>query len=281
MGGFLGLFDYSKPGPGVPKDGPQKPRIVVFFEIYTRKFWNLVKLNLMFVLFNLPAILVAAILAIASQLFFKNKVSEDLLLDFVFRFVFAAVALCIPVLTVGPAQAGFTYILRNYAREEHAFIWGDFKEHALKNFKEGIIISLIDLAVTLVIVFDIYIYRSLDKSSLLITAASVLLMISFVIYFMMHLYIYPMLVSFKLTIKQLYKNALIFSLIYFLPNLGILVLCLVLTFASFIMPILGFMLFPLITMSTIGLITNFYVYPRLKKHMFDKIEQQNTSVEEA
>lgn len=274
MGGFFGLFDYSKPGPGVSKDAPPKPRIVVFFEIFSRKFWHLIKLNMLFFVFNIPAVLLAVFLAFASQLIMNNKVSDDILLDFVFRFMIAAVTLCVPIITVGPAQAGFTYVLRNYAREEHAFIWEDFKEHSLKNFREGIIISLIDLAVVVLIIFDIYIYSSIGKNNMLVTAASVLLFLSLIMFFIMHMYIYPMLVSFKLSVKQIYKNALIFSIINFLPNLGIALICLVLVFATFYMPFVGFVLFPLITMSTIGLITNFYVYPHLKKHMFDKIQQQ-------
>ena len=30
MAGFFGLFDYSKPGPGVHKNGPKKKSFVVF-----------------------------------------------------------------------------------------------------------------------------------------------------------------------------------------------------------------------------------------------------------
>ena len=50
MAGFFGFFDYTKPGPGVPnpEDAPKKARILVFLEILQRKFWNLIKINLMF-----------------------------------------------------------------------------------------------------------------------------------------------------------------------------------------------------------------------------------------
>lgn len=276
MGGFFGLFDYNKPGPGVPKDAPPKPGVIVFFEIFFRKFWNLVKLNLLFFVFNLPAFLLAAFLIIFSQMIITERIGNDIFLDFSFRFVIAAFLLCVPVITFGPAQAGFTYVLRNYAREEHAFIWEDFKEHSLKNFKEGMIISCIDFAVVALILFDMYVYFSLDRNNILVSAASVLIFISLVIYYLMHLYIYPMLVSFQLSIKQIYKNALIFSIINLIPNLGIAMINIVLVFITFYLPMTGFLLFPVITMSTVGLITNFYVYPQLKKHMFDKLENLET-----
>ena len=279
MAGIFGFFDYTKPGPGVPKDAPPKPRIVVFFEIFSRKFWHLVKLNMLFSIFNLPAILMVLFLILASQSSMNTRFSEDLFADFVFRFLFGAVLLCIPLITVGPAQAGFTYVLRNYAREEHAFIWEDFKEHALKNFKESMIISAIDFIVVLIIWMDISIYMSMDKSNILISIASALLILSFVIYLMMHMYIYPMLVTFKLNIKQIYKNAFIFTIMKFLPNVGILLLCAFVIMLTFYFPILGFMLFPFITMSTLGLITNFHVYPYLKKYMMDRLPQQESAGE--
>ena len=43
MAGFFGLFDYTKEGPGVPKDAPPKSRFVIFFEVFARKFWNIIK----------------------------------------------------------------------------------------------------------------------------------------------------------------------------------------------------------------------------------------------
>ncbi len=56
MAGFFGLFDYTKPGKGVDKNSPQKKRIFVFFELYFRKFWKLITLNLIYILFCIPII---------------------------------------------------------------------------------------------------------------------------------------------------------------------------------------------------------------------------------
>ncbi len=281
MAGFFGFFDYTKPGPGVPDpdSAPPKARIVVFFEIFTRKFWNLVKLNLMFTLFNLPAILIA--LVFISNLFIQKTILNDINTDLIIKFLFVSIFLCIPVLTVGPAQAGFTYVLRNYSREEHAFLWWDFKETALKNLKESLIISVIDFIVVVIVGIDINLYMNINKGSFLMTVAGSLVFLAFTIYVMMHMYIYPMLVTFKLNVRQLYKNAFLFAIMRFIPNLLILLLCIVVLGASFYNAYLGFILFPLLTMSLIGLITNFYVYPTMKKYMIDKVtEQENSKKEE-
>lgn len=56
MAGFFGMFDYSKPGKGVDKNGPQKKRFFLFFELYFRKFSKMILLNLMFLAFCIPII---------------------------------------------------------------------------------------------------------------------------------------------------------------------------------------------------------------------------------
>ena len=144
-----------------------------------------------------------------------------------------AVFLCLPVITFGPAQAGMTYIFRNYSREEHAFIWSDFKEHGLKNFKQSMIVGTINLLVTVVVLIDIYIYLKMPSDNLIITIASTLIIVAFVIFMMMSMYLYPMMVTFKLTIKQLYKNAFLFAIMKLIPNLLILILCIAIVVLSF------------------------------------------------
>ena len=53
---FFGLFDYSKPGPGISKDAPKKRGFIEFWEIFFRKFWKLCTANLLYVLVNLPVV---------------------------------------------------------------------------------------------------------------------------------------------------------------------------------------------------------------------------------
>ena len=47
--------NYNKPGPGVPRDAPRKKGVPRFFEVLSRDFSNLVKLNLILFIFTLPA----------------------------------------------------------------------------------------------------------------------------------------------------------------------------------------------------------------------------------
>ena len=47
------------------------------------------------------------------------------------------------ILITGPAQAGMAYVMRNWARDEHAFPWSDFKDAVKDNWKQALGISAI------------------------------------------------------------------------------------------------------------------------------------------
>jgi len=284
MAGFFGLFDYNKPGPGVPRDAPPKSPFIVFFEILQRKFWNFVKVNLMFLIFNIPAIIFGMFVL---TFFFPNilpdalKDSETLLSDVMLKFIFLTLMMCIPMVTTGPAQAGFTYIMRNYAREEHAFIWSDFKETAIKNMKQSLIISTINSLLTFIMLFSIRAYMILGSGNFIMTAGSAIMVVLFIIFAIMNMYIYPIMITFDLKIKQIYKNALIFAVVKFLPNVGILLLSVFLIILSFYFnPIIGIIIYLFFTVSLIGFLTNFYVYPKLKKYMISRIEEEEDEDDE-
>lgn len=271
MAGIFGFFDFTKPGPGVEKDEPQKARILVFLDIYSRKFWHLIKLNLLYFLFSVPMLLVYVFLALnILPQFISNNIDMDVFI----KLIIGVSMFSVSVITFGPAQAGFTYVLRNYAREEHAFIWSDFKEHAIGNFRQGLIVSLIDLFVVVFVLFDLRLYSSLYKNYTVMIVPIVILLLIFVLFVLMHIYIYQMMITFKLKIKDIYKNAFLFAILKFIPNICILLLCIAIVFITFLEFSIGTMLLACITLSTTGFIMNFYAYPVIKKYMIDKVEEQ-------
>ena len=56
------------------------------------------------------------------------------------------------ILITGPVQAGMAYVTRNWARDEHAFAWADFRDAVKENWKQGLAVS----AITSVLPFIIY-----------------------------------------------------------------------------------------------------------------------------
>ncbi len=267
----VGLFsaNYNKPGPGVDKDAPPKPRFFIFFEVLKRKFWHLLRVNMMFVLFNIPALLAAFF--IAEVYLQRIKFDAGGIGDFYLRLFLAALLTLMPVIAFGPVQAGFTYILRNYSREEHSFIWWDFKETFVKNFKQGMAITVIDFAVMYILGLAINFYAG--QNGLIFTAATSFVSLSLVIFVIMHLYIYPMLVTVDLSIKNIYKNAFIFAILKFLPNLLFFILNIAIAYAAFFNVLIGCILYIFLLPSFIGLMNNFYVNPIIKKYVVTQTAQ--------
>ncbi|MEM1485097.1 DUF624 domain-containing protein [Oscillospiraceae bacterium PP1C4] len=66
----MGFFSnrYSKPGPGIEKNAPSKKGLALFFDILFREFFELFKLNLLFLLFCIPIITIPAALTAMSRL---------------------------------------------------------------------------------------------------------------------------------------------------------------------------------------------------------------------
>lgn len=58
---------YLKEGPGIEKDAPPKTGLAPFFEILVREFWQLLKLNLLFVICALPLVTFGAARAALSR----------------------------------------------------------------------------------------------------------------------------------------------------------------------------------------------------------------------
>lgn len=58
----MGLFfkDYESAGVGISKHAPKKTGISLFFDILLRKFWKLMGLNFLYMLFFIPLTLVAS-----------------------------------------------------------------------------------------------------------------------------------------------------------------------------------------------------------------------------
>lgn len=58
---------YLKEGPGIEKDAPPKTGLALFFEILVREFWQILKLNLLFVVCALPFVTFGAARAALSR----------------------------------------------------------------------------------------------------------------------------------------------------------------------------------------------------------------------
>ena len=232
--------DYETPGAGVPENEPQKPGPIRYFIVSGRKFWDMVVLNLLYFLFSLPAIAIYTLIgllflgkagdavggALAAEgmtdiQILELKAAVHIVLSVGFGFLITA------LLGSGAPRAGLSFVLRNYSREEHAFLWSDFLENTKKNLGKGTVIFLIDVLFTFIICLDIASYGGAGTFWGLI--ASYIALFIFIIYILMHPYIYMILVTFGLKLKAAYKNAFMLTAVKIFQNAGCLVLAVVMT----------------------------------------------------
>jgi len=265
-----------------------RSRLTVFFQVLFRKFWKLISMNLIFVVFNIPSIIISYFMsAFVTDMFTPFIESQDdiAVIIMIYGFPVMLFLMVIPAITVGPAQAGLTYLLRCFSYEQPTFYWSDFLEKTKQNLKQGIAVCLINLAAVAVLFIDFYLYDQLTGSGggFLFQLANGLLIVVFLLFLMMSMYIYPMMVTYELKLKDLYKNAFLFSMGRFLPNLLVLLICFILVMAPMLIVILtgnGTVLFVvyiyylLLGFTLPGLAMNFFINPVIDKYLRPAPAQQ-------
>ncbi len=222
----MNLFSqYTKEGHGISKEQANAPAFIQFFRILSTRFWSLILLNLLYILF------------------------------------------CIPLLTIGPATAGMVKVLRNWSRREHAFIWGDFWETFRVNFKQSFIVGLINLISWPILIYDLWFFWANGAHIFYI----ILMAITAIVWLFMNYYIFTMLVTFRLTLPQLYKNAFIFAWAGIIRNIAIsaIIVVLSLLFFTFRSNPLVWIIFICCFLGLVWYVIVFITYPLIKKTMID------------
>lgn len=310
MAGIFGFFDYTKEGPGVDPDAPKKGAVATFFSVLGRKFWKLISINLLYIITNIPALIVAFFVStIVTQVLLPGLTLENLndLWDpsilgegvdadqlsatviLVLNFLVAALSVGLGFIVVGPSQAGVTFILRNYSREEHAFVWSDFIDHAKKNWKQSTVVCLISTVLFLAIPVAINFYAQAVGNALFRTLLTTLLIIIFVTFSVMLMYVYQMMVTFNLSVKQMLKNAWLFFILRLPFNLGILLLQLLIIavipgalmlFLGSIGIIVNIFYFGLFAFAINLLLVNFFINRQLYRFMIKPLTGEEDEEEE-
>ena len=272
---FGGLFNYSKEGPGVSRDAPKKKRFFLFFELYFRKFWKLCLVNIIYVLFCIP--MVAAVFAL--YLIASNST------DFTTQpwFIPAAIlSFVLAAVTFGPATAGVTYVLRNFAREEHAYIWYHFWKAFKSNFRQASVMGVIDILVSCIAAYVIMFYAMSMGAGNSFVILLILSVIFLIIFTVMNYYVYLLMVTIELPFIHLIKNSFILSVLGIKYNVVVFIF-------TFIVGAVEVLFFPItlpvvliIGVSTPMFITTFGVYPVVKKYCIDPVlDAQEEEQEEA
>jgi uncharacterized membrane protein YesL len=304
----------NRDGKGVDPGEDTTPNLSYFFKLIFRKFSNLITLNLMmfamvlpiaiavYVFFNGPQMptmsspaysaLMGAQLAGAGGSELLTKLMHILpQVNFITYNSYASwlpyVLIAVLAITWGWQNTGVTYILRGLVRGDGVFMFSDYFYAIKKNFKQGLILGLMDAGIIIVLMID-FMYtwsaRSNYWSYLMFFAVTALI----IVYLFMRMYIYLMMITFNISLYKMLKNALIFTALGIKRNLmaglGILI-CIALWAALAFIGLqynLGFLIFipALIMFALIAFISVYCAYPVIKKHMIDPITVATDSNDE-
>lgn len=222
----MGIFNrnYSTPGPGISKNAPKKKGLHLFYEIFFRKFWKLIQLNLLYLLTLIPTFAIVFVLSgmISNRLGISADAISSLTGTAFSEVEAARLSITMDLLirlfvslffTIfwggGPATAGFVYILRSFIWEEPVFLARDFFTHVKSNFRQSLIVWIIDIIVFTAMCYAYFFYGT--QTNLLFYLKYVMLVPVF-LYTMLHLFLYHLLVTYNLSIGKLYRNSALFAL---------------------------------------------------------------------
>ncbi|MBO4733884.1 MAG: DUF624 domain-containing protein [Clostridia bacterium] len=244
MAGFFGLFNYEKEGPGIPKDAPPKKTFIVFLGMFKINFWKFIPISFIYVLMNLL------------------------------------------LLPSGLANAGITNVMRNTARDKHSFGMSDFLETIKKNWKQSLIAGIINLIITVVAIFAgwFYRYNYIETGRFIwLVGFSVILSLMLVFTFAKY-YMWTMIITFKLKLKDVYKNSFKMAIANLWRNIlvGILMLLTYAVYAviayfaryAIVWTVLGFL--AVCTLPAYRfLMIQFVAFPAIKKYMIDPYYEEH------
>ncbi len=248
MAGFFGFFDFTKEGPGISKDAPQKKRFFQFFDLYFRKLSKLISANLLFLLFCLPAIFLA---------FFFLPSGSILLF------------LTVPLFLVGPPMAGLTYVVRNLSREQPVFMFSDFWDAFKSNFKQAFVYGVLFSFIFTLLVFAVISYIGMLHHGILYYALLGLTLAAALLFSFMNCYAYLQIVTVNLTMRGIIGNSFRLAVLGFKTNFLTVLFCGILVFLMlWFFPYTLLFLIPL-GFSTISMITCFNSYQYMEKYIID------------
>lgn len=291
----MGLFfNYDKPGPGVDKNAPKKKGVFRYFEIFGRKLGKLIQLNMLYFLCSLPMILISFLFFVpvmAGLFSFADMSASGIAADEIatIQSLFSLFLTFVFVLFMGsgPASAASAYIMRSFVREQHIWLISDFFKKFKENFKQGMLVSVISLIVTFAGIFSITFYyqQFINTNQTIWFILMTLLIIFFVIFTLMHSYIYQIMVTFENKLSQLYKNALLMTLSSFpqLILLGIFALIVSYFMCTSLMPFASLLISFLLAFTYLRFPFEFFTASSIQKKILDNLpveENEEASTDE-
>ncbi len=263
----MSLFSrmYERPGKGVPENAPEKKGFMLYLDILIHKFSKFLMINFFHTILSLVwivlLIMAARVILVSTNLL--DTVTSALAAagadadiealrgeSAIMMQTFLGISLFV-LWGSGPSSAAYSYLIRCFVNRLPLFVISDGFDKLKENFKQGLFVAVIDLIMLIISINAVcFYYHYYTQTHKLVLLLMMYIIISIIItYTMMHPYIYQFMVTFKLKLRDIYKNALLMTLAKLPGNFLMLVLNVIVLFslftflipyaAAFVMLILG------------------------------------------
>lgn len=206
---LMNNYFYGKQGQGdfTVANLPQNRR-QLFRDVLRVRWGSLFGVNLLYLIIWVPAIAwtflnVFTLLSLADQ---GAGAGETQGLIFTWLLIMAP---CIAI--TGPFNAGVTYVLRNWARDEHSFVLSDFKDAVKNNWKQAIVVSVISGVLPFLLYVGWNFYSGMMATSAVFILPIALLLLVWVLWDLATMLMYPMLITYDLKLKDVIRNSLLLT----------------------------------------------------------------------
>ena len=217
----MGLFDrfyYGKAGKAdyTEMDMP-KTRVALFFQVLKERFFDLIKVNFLQLIFWIPflmwtALNISAIQAIDVSAYEGQANAGAELMSTMSGYVVIWLACLIPcILITGPSSAGSAYLMRNWARDQHAFLFSDFKDAFKSNWKQALGVSAMTCILPIVVYTAMMYYSQLANSNVLMFVPMVVVLSVALMWALMLPLLYSMMIGYEMSFKTLLKNSFLMA----------------------------------------------------------------------
>ena len=231
FGKMMNRYYYGKSGKGdYTRDDLPETRWQLFWEMLRVRFSALFRLNLMYMVVWIPAMYVIgrAVMMLYSGLVNISEMTMQVeagelaaemltqanatYVEAIKAIVMQTLLLLVPCIAItGPATAGVAYVTRNWARDEHAFIWSDFIDAAKSNWKQGLITSTITGFVPLLMYVCFQFYGDMARNNPLFALPQMLTVMLGLVWLCSLMYTYPHIVTYDLNYRSALRNSLIMT----------------------------------------------------------------------
>lgn len=138
---------------------------------------------------------------------FFSRIFDIVILNFTF------IICCIPIVTIGASLTAMYSITLKMVRNEESHIIRGFLKAFKQNFRQGTIIGILAIIITLFITVDLRIIGIIGDDRLKVM--QVLCYIVAIWGYIIFLYAFPLLARFENTIKEVFKNSFVLSVVNF------------------------------------------------------------------